>query len=65
MKVAGTAALCGLTLLIFEHHCIPGTENLFKMQKKIKKEKDQTQFLQLFLTAMTQKDLKYILYQCK
>jgi hypothetical protein len=34
-------------------------------KKKLKKERDQTQFLQHFLTSMTQKGLGYILYQSK
>jgi hypothetical protein len=33
--------------------------------EEIQKERDQTLFPQLFLTAMTQKELEYILHQSK
>jgi len=48
-------------------HDIPCTESLLEMiqAEEIQKERDQTQFPQLFLTDMTQKDLEYILYQSK
>ena len=50
-----------------EEHNIPGTESLLKMMQaeEMQKESDQTQFPQLFLTVMTQIELKYILYQSK
>jgi hypothetical protein len=51
-----------------EEHNIPGTESLLEMMQvaeEMQKESDQTQFPQLFLTVMTQIELKYILYQSK
>ena len=57
-----------ITVAWREEHNIPGTESLLEMiqAEEMQKEREiRTQFPQLFLTAMTQKELEYILYQSK